>query len=166
MPQWGTSNETDYGILVAGLPLFMEFEADATIFPGMAVMLSAEGHVTPCTDGANPVGIADIAMATQCGNGSRRKALCDANVDSEDDNPYDAGDQVKVISGPIIVKLILGPTEDVVFGEKVQCDDTAGMVQNYACGTTADPCAIVGESLETVSTGAGECAYLMVKLLI
>ena len=166
MPQWGTTNETDYGILVAGLPLFMEWEASATIYPGMAVMFSSESYITPCTDGSNPVGIADIAMATQDGNGSRRKADCDDNVAEGDDNPYVSGDQVKVISGPIIVKLILGPSEDVVAGEKVQCDDTAGMVQNYDCSTTADPCAIVGESLEDLSTGAGECAYLMVKLLL
>ena len=167
MPQWGTSNETDYGILVAGLPLFMEFEAYGTIYPGMAVMMQGEGIVTPCTDGSNPVGIADIAMATQDGNGSRRKADCDDNVAAADDNPYDEGDQVKVISGPIIVKLILGPTEDVIAGEKLQCDDTAGMVQNYDCSlTTSDPCAIVAESLEDMSTGSEECAYIMAKLLI
>ena len=166
MPQWGTSNETDYGILVAGLPLFMEWEAYGTIYPGMAVMFQSEGIITPCTDGSNPVGIADIAMATQDGNGSRRKADCDDNVADADDNPYDAGDQVKVISGPIIVKLILGPNEDISAGEKLQCDDTAGMVQDYDCSTTADPCAIIAEALETMAVGAGACAYIMAKLLI
>jgi len=169
MPQWGFTNETLYGILVAGLPLFMEFEAyNSVIYPGMAVMMNGEGFVTPCTNGANPVGIADIAMASQTGRGSRRKADCDDNVAAGDDNAYAVGDQVKVISGPIIVKLILGDDEDVVAGEKLQCDDdlTAGMVQNYDCSTTADPCAIIAESLETMSTAAAACAYIMAKLLI
>lgn len=169
MPQWGFTNETLYGILVAGLPLFMEFEAyNSVIYPGMAVMMNGEGFVTPCTAGSNPVGIADIAMATQDGNGSRRKADCDDNVAAGDDNPYDVGDQVKVISGPIIVKLILGDNENIAAGEKLQCDDdlTAGMVGDYDCSTTADPCAIVAEALETMNTADGECAYIMAKLLI
>jgi len=166
MPQWGTSNETDYGILVAGLPLFMEFQAYQTTYPGYVVMMQAEGVVQNCTEGANPVGIADIAMATQDGNGSRRKALCDPNVDSEDDNPYVAGDQIKVICGPIIVKLVLEAGEVIVVGEKLECGDEAGQVQDYICSTTSDPCSIVAEALEDVTTHAGECHYIMAKLLI
>jgi len=168
MPQWGTSNETDYGILVAGLPLFMEFEAYETIYPGMVVMMQAEGIVKKCTEGANPVGVADIAMATQDGNGSRRYYLCDDNVDETEDNPYVAGDQVKVISnaGGILVKLILEEAEVITVGEKLECGETAGMVQDYICSTTSDPCAIVAEALEDMTTHAGECAYIMVKLLI
>ena len=166
MPQWGTSNETDYGILVAGLPLFMEFEAYEGMYPGYVVQMQAEGVVKKCTEGANPVGIADIAMATQDGNGSRRKADCDSNVDDGDDNPYATGDQVKVICGPIIVKLVLEASEVVTVGEKLECGTTAGQVQDYICSTTSDPCAIVAEALEDVTTGAGECAYIMAKLLI
>ena len=166
MPQWGTSNETDYGILVAGLPLFMEFEAYQTTYPGYVVMMHAEGIVKNCTEGANPVGIADIAMATQDGNGSRRYYLCDPNVDETDDNPYVAGDQIKVIAGPIIVKLVLEESEVVGVGEKLECGETAGEVQDYICSTTSDPCAIVAEALEDITTAAGECAYIMAKLLI
>ena len=166
MPQWGTSNETDYGILVAGLPLFMEFEAYQTTYPGYVVQMHAEGIVKNCTEGANPVGIADIAMATQDGNGSRRYYLCDPNVDLADDNPYVAGDQIKVISGPIIVKLVLEAAEVITVGEKLECGTTAGQVQDYTCSTTSNPCSIVAEALEDVTTHAGECAYIMAKLLI
>ena len=166
MPQWGTSNETDYGILVAGMPLFMEFEAYEEMYPGYVVQMQAEGVVKKCLEGLNPVGIADIAMATQDGNGSRRYYLCDPNVELLDDNPYIAGDQVKVISGPIIVKLVLGQSEVVVVGEKLECGETAGQVQDYICSTTSNPCSIVAEALEDVTTHAGECAYIMAKLLI
>lgn len=164
MPQWGTSNETYFGILVAGTPLFMEYEADETIHPGMVVELSAEGHVEACDAGDNPVGVADIAMATQDGNGSRRMAACD--VHSSESNPYVSGDQVKVISGPIIVNLILDDNEIIVVGEKLACGDTAGYVHDIVCGTTTDPCAIVAEALETITTANNECSYIMAKLLI
>ena len=47
MPQVYTSTETYHGILVAGLPLFYEFEAGGNIWPGMVVELDApvEGDV-------------------------------------------------------------------------------------------------------------------------
>ncbi len=164
MPQWGTSNETHHGILVAGLPLFMEFEANETIHPGMVVEMQAEGTIDACDAGDNPVGVADIAMATQDGNGSRRFATCDTYT--SESNPYVAGDQVKVISGPIIVNLILDDNEIITVGEKLACGDTAGYVHDIVCGTTTDPCAIVAEALETVTTGPGECIYIMAKLLM
>ena len=166
MPQWGTSNETLYGILVAGLPLFMEFEANETIYPGMVVELQAEGTIDACDAGHNPVGVADIAMATQDGNGSRRKYQCDPNTVVGEDNPYVAGDQVKVVSGPIIVNLILDDNEIITVGEKLACGDTSGYVHDIVCGTTTDPCAIVAEALETVTTADGECIYIMAKLLM
>lgn len=164
MPQWGTSSETLWGILVAGLPLFMEFEADETIHPGMVVMLFAEGHVKKCTRAANPVGVADIAMATQDGNGSRRDSDCDDH--NEDSKPYVTGDQVKVISGPIIVMLILDENEDITIGEKLSCAETSGRVEDLPCSDTTNPCAIVAEALENISTAGGECAYIMAKLLM
>jgi hypothetical protein len=168
MPQWGTAWGTDYGILVAGLPLFMEYEADGTIYPGMVVEFTAtDGHVKAAdTKADNIVGVADIAMATQDGNGSRRKADCDPNTTDATENPYVAGDQVKVISGPIIVMLILEPVNDIVPGDKVQVGDTDGMVTEYSCTITGNPCALVGEALETAFTGAGECEYIAVKLLV
>ena len=167
MPQVYTSTETYHGILVAGLPLFYEFEAGANIWPGMVVELDAptEGDVIPCSQGDNPVGVADIAMAYQDGRGSRRLGTCDAHSD-DTTSYYIDGDQVKVISGPLVVMLILDGGENLVVGEKVQCAATAGYVEEYACLTTSDPCALVAEALENVVTGAEECQYFMAKLLI
>lgn len=173
MPQWGTAGAWDcstlHGILVAGLPLFMEYEADGTIYPGMVVEFTAtDGHVKAAdTKGDNIIGVADIAMATQDGNGSRRKADCDPNVDSEDDNPYATGDQVKVINGTIIVMLILEAGNDIVPGDKLQVGDTDGMVTEMSCAlASANPCSLIAESLETAFTGSGECEYIAAKLLM
>ena len=56
--------------------------------------------------------------------------------------------------------------EVIVVGEKLECGDEAGQVQDYICSTTSDPCSIVAEALEDVTTHAGECHYIMAKLLI
>jgi hypothetical protein len=167
MPQVYTSTETYHAILVAGLPLFYEFEAGANIWPGMVVELDAptEGQVIACTQGDNPVGVADLAMAYQDGRGSVRFGTCDSHS-TDTTHYYQAGDQVKVISGPIVVMLILDAGENLIVGEKVQCAATAGYVEEYACLTTSDPCALVAEALENVTTGVGECQYFMAKLLI
>ena len=173
MPQYGTAGfwscVSQHSILVAGLPLFMDYEADGTIYPGMVVeFTSTDGHVKAAdTKGDNIVGVADIAMATQDGNGSRRKADCDPNVDSESDNPYVAGDQVKVINGPVIVMLILEPGNDIVPGDKLQVGATDGMVTEMSCAlASANPCSLIAEALETAFTGYGECEYIAAKLLM
>jgi hypothetical protein len=169
MPQWGTAWCTDYGILVAGLPLFHEYEAGGAIWPGMVVEFHAtEGNIQKASSkGDNIVGVADIAMATQDGNGSRRLYLCDDNTEAADDNPYATGDQVKVISGPIIVMLILEAGNDIEQGDKLQAATTDGYVTEYSCAlASANPCSLVAEALEDEFTGAGECAYIAAKLLI
>jgi hypothetical protein len=173
MPQYGTAGFWDcvsqHSILIAGLPLFMEYEADAITYPGMVVEFTAtDGHIKPAdTKGDNIVGVADIAMATQDGNGSRRKADCDPNVSDADENPYAIGDQVKVINGTIIVMLILEAGNDIVPGDKLQVGNTDGMVTEMSCAlASANPCSLIAEALETAFTGAGECEYIAAKLLM
>ena len=170
MPQWPVAAEN--AILVAGLPLFFEYEAAATIYPGYAVQIdrdpNVDYHVEPCdTDGVNIIGIADLAMASQTGRGSWRKYNCDGESDDSDRNlPYLTGDQVKVISGPIIVMLVLCESQTIVAGEKLQCCGAEpGMVKEFTC-ETASPCALIAEAMEDITTAAGHCAYIMAKLLI
>jgi len=167
MPQWPVA--PNYAILVGGLPLFHEYEASTTIYPGFVVQFTGADDpalVKPCADGGNPVGVADLAMAYQTGRGSWRKPLCVGGArDSTKDLPYIVGDQVKVISGPIIVMLILDQNENIIPGDKLMCAGS-GLVKEYYCLTTSDPCALVAEAIEAVITGAGECAYIMAKLLI
>lgn len=167
MPQWGTAAMTDYAILVGGLPLFMEYEADGTIYPGYLVELTNPGHVQACSSqGADIIGIADMAMADQDGHGTRRDYNCDDNTTADEDLPYQTHDQVKVISGPITVMIVLGQENTITAGDKLQCGAQAGKADEYLCLTTADPCALVAESLVDADTGTGECEYIWVKLLI
>lgn len=166
MPQWPVPAEN--AIRVGGLPLFHEYEADATIYPGMLVILVAgsQGHCTPCTpDDCNVVGVADLAMASQTGRGSWRHDHATYGYGKDDAKPYTTGDQVKVISGDIFVELIVCPLQNIAIGDKLSCCAT-GYVHDYDCSTTADPCAIVAEAMETVVTGVAEYKYVLAKLLI
>ena len=169
MPQWPVAAEN--AILVGGTPFFMEYEAYDTIYPGYAVQLDdalADHLVRRCTaEGVNVIGIADLAQASQTGRGTWRKYDCNGESDDSDrDLPYIAGDQVKVISGPISVMLVLCASQDIKAGTKLQCcNGSPGMVQEYLC-VTATPCGLIAEAMEDVTTGAGECAYIHAKLLI
>ena len=169
MPQWPVPSAN--GILVGGLPLFHEYEAYETIYPGMAV--SFTGNVLPvtiqaCAFGEDPVGIALKAMADQTGRGSWKVPTCTGAESTTKALPYLAGDQVKVVSGAVFVMLILDANEALVPGAKLQCSAaTSGYVEEFYCdGTTADPCDLLAESLEAVTTGDDECEYFMAKLLI
>jgi len=172
MPQWPVP--AAHAILVGGLPLFHEYEATGNIYPGMVVALSGAVDpvtISPCDSGAaaldDPVGIAVLDMADQDGHGSWRKPTCTGAGDATKDLPYQASDQVKVVSGDIFVMLILDESEILVPGDKVMCSDAnPGLVIEYFCSETGNPCTLVAESLESVSTGAGECEYFLAKLLI
>jgi hypothetical protein len=169
MPQWPVPAVN--AILVSGEPLFFEYEAYDTIYPGYAVSLDDaldDWYVRRCTaEGVNVIGIADLAQASQTGRGTWRKYDCnDESDDSDRDLPYLQGDQVKVISGSITVMLVLCASQQVKAGTKLQCcDGSPGMVQEYLC-VTATPCGLIAEAMEDMTTGVGECAYIHAKLLI
>lgn len=172
MPQWPVPSSNS--ILVGGLPLFHEYEASETIYPGMVVSFTANlgagvaVTVRPCGFGEDPVGVALKAMADQTGRGSWMVPGCTGAESTTKNLPYLTGDQVKVVSGDVFVMLILDEEEDLVPGDKVQCSNsTHGYVEEFYCdGTTSDPCDLVAESLEKVTSTTGECEYFLAKLLI
>jgi len=169
MPQWPVPAINS--ILVGGLPLYHEYEAHESIYPGMVV--SFTGAVDPvliqkCDLNEDPVGVATLAMADQDGHGSWRKPDCTGAGDVKTkDLPYEEADQVKIVSGPIFVMLILDQNETLVPGDKVMASDAnPGLVVEFYCGDTSDPCDLIAESLESVVTIEGKCEYFMAKLLI
>lgn len=172
MPQWPVP--ADHAILVGGLPLFHEYEATGDIYPGMVVAHSGAVNpvtISPCDSGTasidDPVGVAVLSMADQHGHGSFRDPNCTGAATSND-LPYHISHQVKVVSGPVFVMLILDENQHIVPGDKVMCSDAnPGYVVEFFCGlTTSDPCALVAESLEHVVNAAGTCEYFLAKLLI
>jgi len=169
MPQWPVPSNNS--ILVAGIPLEMEFEAYGTIWPGMGVEYTGANSYTvqACdTLGDNIICIADKSMASLTGRGSWRKDVADDQGLTT--LYYTTGDELKCISGPIIVMLLLAPLNQTIDeGDKLQCYGTvAGTFTVFPCGlTTSDPCALVAEAMESVTTTTLTLSqYIMAKLLI
>lgn len=171
MPQWPVPSNNS--ILVAGIPLEMEFEAYGTIWPGMGVEYTGANSYTvrACnTLGANLICIADKSMSSLTGRGSWRKDVADDQGLTT--LYYTTGDELKCISnaGGIIVMLLLAPLNQTIDeGDKLQCYGTvAGTFTVFPCGlTTSDPCALVAEAMESVTTTTLTLSqYIMAKLLI
>lgn len=150
----------------------MEFEAYGTIWPGMGVEYTGANSYTvrACTTlGANLIGIADKSQASLTGRGAWRKDAAYNNLSSPDSYAYTTGDEPKVISGPIIVMLLLAPLNQTIHeGDKLQCYGTvAGTFTYLECLATTNPCSLVAEAMEEVTTTTLTLTtYIMAKLLI
>ena len=150
-PQW--PRDPANSILVAGVPLEMEWEAYGTIYPGDLV----EFETTTCkvkaaqADSNIVVGIADLAMASITQRGASR------------DNAYTAGDQVKVISGPIIVMGRIAASQDITCGDNLQ-PAASGEIKEFVCGTD-NACQLIGQALETLSVDTENAQWCLVRWL-
>jgi|26BtaG_2_1085354.scaffolds.fasta_scaffold07258_3 hypothetical protein len=166
MGQWPVASNNS--ILVSGVPLEFEFEAfENTIYPGMGVNIHTTNRweAEMCDDGDNVTCIVDISMASLTGRGSWR-ADSVRGIGTATPLPYNDGDQMKCISGPVTVMLLLAVSQTIDEGEKLQCVGS-GRFGAYVCRATADPCALVAEALEAVTTTSLQTAvYIHAKLLI
>lgn len=170
MPQWPVPSNNS--ILVAGIPLEMEFEVYGTIWPGMGVEYTGADSYTvrACNaQGANLIGIADKSQASLTGRGAWRKDVADDLGAPYTSLHYTTDDEMKVISGPIIVMLLLAPLNQTIDeGDKLQCYGTvAGTFTVLDCLATTNPCSLVAEAMESVTTTTLTVStYIMAKLLI
>ncbi len=166
MPQWPVPSNNS--ILVSGIPHEFEFEAfEDTIYPGMGVNIHTTNkwEAEMCDSGDNVTCIVDVSVASVTGRGSWRADSVHGIGDSVP-LPYLDGDQMKCISGPISVMLLLAVSQTIDEGAKLQCVG-GGKFGAYNCGSTADPCALVAEALEAVTTTSLQTAvYIHAKLLI
>lgn len=160
MPQWPQASNNS--ILVSGIPLEFEYETTATAYPGMGVTINttSKWEVDLCDKHDNVVCIVDVSMASLTGRGSWRK-------DGVKDLPYTDNDQMKCISGPITVMLLLAASETVDEGDKLACAGD-GRFGKVACVMTTDTlCALVAEAMEAVTTNSVQLSsYIHAKLLI
>ena len=166
MPQWPVS--ANNAILVSGIPLEFEYEAgEANIWPGMGVTLDTthKWEANMCTEGSDVICIVDVSMASLSGRGSwRRDSSIYGYTVTANAKAYAEGDQMKCISGPITVMLIIADGQDIDEGDKLRCHSN-GMFGEFICGTTGDPCALVAEAMEPVVTVTVN-TYIHCKLLI
>lgn len=137
---------SNHSIVVGGLPLYMEFEAatSSAILTGDLVQFNNPG-ASDCTikegvdNSTEIIGVADISpqSATTPPRGGDRTTA------------YAAGDQVKVVRGPLTVMLRVATSEQIQCGEFVQ-PMTSGEVKAYLCITDND-CQRIAQSLQTLT---------------
>jgi len=133
-------------------------------------------EVDLCDSGDNIICIVDISMATLSGRGSW---MYDSGIRGflaptpsggtyGNDFAYADGNQLKCISGPITVMLLVADTQVIDEGTKLQCISN-GMFGVFLCFTTfnlaVDPCALIAEAMEAVTTTTVN-TYVHAKLLI
>ena len=166
MPQWPVSSNNS--ILVMGVPLEFEYEAsEGSMYPGMGVTINttSKWEADLCDEGDNVVCIVDISMASLTGRGSWRADSVHGIGDSVP-LPLNDGDQFKCISGSITAMLLLAVDQTIDEGDKLRCAGS-GRFGSYVCGTSADPCALVAEAMEAVTTTSlMTTSYILAKLLI
>jgi len=149
------------GILYAGQPEIQEMEVETTtqFCPGRLVVAGTAEYQCGPAQSASLVtlGVADVPSD---------KKLTDYYVPSAggaNTASFTAGDQIRVLRGDIVVKLVAISGQTIVVGTRlIVAANNCGMV---AAGTTAG--AIVGYSLENKTTElTALCDWLLVKLTI
>ena len=144
-------------ILYAGEPQMQEFEAETVtgLAPGRLVITDTAEYQIQAGTAASIIvlGVADVPsdekltlMQTETASGVPLAT-------------FTAGDQVRVLRGDIVVKVLLKSGETITVGEKLECA-ALGMVQ-----TASVDQAVVGYALENVTSG-GVCKWILMKMTI
>ena len=160
MPQSLDSGMILNKILYAGTPVYqeLEVETDATIAPGRFLITGTAQH--QCKVGTagtvEAIGVADV-MADRKLTLMQTETAAGTPLDT-----YDAGEQIRVIRGPVIVKVLLKSGETITVGERVEVAAN-GMVVTEAVDGSGKA---VAYAVENSTAPATCCEWLLVQLLI
>lgn len=157
MPQ-GKVSPTN-AILESGTPLTQEMEAGTIthLAPGRLVVQETNDY-TCTTAGAadlDVLGVADVPSDEKL-----TLMQADATVSGAPTKTFTTGDQVRVLRGDIVVKLLLLSGEDVDVGERIEAAAN-GMCQAYSTAL-----ADIGYALEDSGGATSTCDWILVKLTI
>ena len=160
MPQGSTQAMDLNAILVSGSPVIeeMEVETSATQFcPGKLVIAGTADYqcaVAPTTS-AIVIGVADVP------SDQKLTAYYVPSAGGAVTKGFTAADQIRVLHGDCVVKLIGLSGQTIVVGTKV-ISAANGMIQ---AGATAGQC--IGYSLENATVRLStKCDWVLVKLII
>lgn len=159
MPQGLDHEMALNAILYAGQPEIQEMEVETvtTFAPGRLAIANTYEYSAQVAGAASAVvlGVADVPSD---------KKLTDYFTPSAGGAltaTFTAGDQIRVLRGDIVVKLVAKSGETIAVGTRL-IPAAAGMV---AAGATAGQC--VGYSLEDATTRIAACCdWILVKLII
>jgi hypothetical protein len=159
MPQGLNESMISNAILYAGQPEIQELEVETTtqFCPGKLVITGTDQwQCGPAGDASTVViGVADVP-SDETISGYYTPSLAGTVTKA-----FTATDQIRVLRGDIVVKLIAKSAETIVVGTKVVAAAN-GMIK---AGATAGQ--VVGYSLEKATTRiAATCDWVLVKLTI
>jgi hypothetical protein len=157
MPQGLDSDMIANKILYAGEAVYQEMEVEtiANLAPGRLLITDTAEYQVQVAGAAalDVVGVADVM-------GDKKLTLMQTETAGGAPlTTYAAGDQIRVIRGPVVVKLLLLSGETITVGERLEAAAN-GMCRAY---TTA--LADIGYALEARSAPA-TCKWILVKLTI
>lgn len=146
-------------ILESGTPIIQEYEAETVthLAPGRLVITETnDWNITVATAASLGVlGVADVPSDEKLTSMQANETVSGAPTTT-----FTAGDQVRVLRGDIVVKLLLVSGETITVGERIEAAAN-GMCQAY---TTA--LADIGYSLEDSGGATTTCNWILVKLTI
>jgi hypothetical protein len=145
------------GILYAGQPEIQELEAlTVTSFaPGRCVITDTNQWSCQTGTAASIIvlGVADVPSD---------KKLTEMQTETAAGTPlvtFTAGDQIRVLRGDIVVKVLLKSGQTITVGEKLE-SAALGMVQ-----TASVDQAVIGFALEDITSG-NYCKWILMKMTI
>jgi len=160
MPQGLDSGMILNKILYAGQPNYQELEVETqdTIAPGRLVITGTAQHQCKIAGATSleVIGVADV-MADVKLTAMQTEVPLGTPLDY-----YDASDQIRIIRGDVIVKLLLKSGQTITVGERVEAAAN-GMVQTETADGSG---AAVGYAVENSTAPATVCEWILVKLII
>jgi hypothetical protein len=158
VPQGNTAAMTANAILVAGQPIIVEKEA-LTVATGLAPGRVCKKDTNDwsitfaTTDSADAIGICDVPSD---------KKLTDYAWTAKTGSlttTFTAADQIRVLKGPIRVKVVLLSAETVIVGDNLGCA-VLGMVKKSSTAGT-----VIGKAA-TSSAGSITCDWILMDVTI
>ena len=158
MPQ-GLENEMiANAILYAGQPEMQELEVETqdTLAPGRLVITGTNQWQCKVgvTDTVECIGIADIASDRKL-TAMQTETIAGTPLDY-----YDAGEQIRVLRGDIVVKVLLDSGQTITVGDRLKVVNDVGMA-----GLTVLATDTVGYALENITSG-NYCKWILMKMTI
>ena len=164
MPQGLDHEMALNAILYAGEPEIQEMEVETSstqLCPGKLVIVGTADYQCAVAGAASGMvlGVADVP------SDQKLTAYYTPSIAGTVTKGFTAGDQIRVLRGDIVVKLIIKSNKTTVVGQRLVAA-TNGMVEPATADSGA-PEDIVGYSLENKTTeGLTLCDWVLVKLTI
>ena len=148
-------------ILYAGQPEIQEMEVETVgeFCPGKLVIVDTADYQCQVAgvDASDVLGVADVP------SDQKLTAYFTPSAGGAVTKTFTAGDQIRVLRGDIVVKVILLSGETITVGERLAAAAN-GMVKAITADGPAED--VVGYALDTPADMADKCCWILMKMTI